>query len=64
MDLKCDRVAGFVAAISEISLISLACYGGGTETERLRVWFESVLKISQISQLCTNSSMWKPVKIK
>ena len=31
------RVAGFVATFSEISLISLICYGVGTKTERLRV---------------------------
>ena len=52
-DLKCDRVAGFVAAISEILLISLICYGEGTETERLRAWFESFLETLWISQLCT-----------
>ena len=56
-----DRVAGFLVAVIKILLIS---YGVRTEMERLRAWFDSFSKISQISHLCTNSSKWKSVKTK
>ena len=58
---KVDRFAGILVAIGEISPIS---YGIRTETERLRVLVWVIPEISQMSWLCTNSSVWRSVKIK
>ena len=58
---KVDRLAGILVVIGKISPIS---YGIRTETEGLRVLVGAVPKISQMSWLCANSSVWRSVKIK
>ena len=53
--------AGIVIAISKILPIS---YGIRTEIEGLRVLVWVIPKISQMSWMCTNNSVWRSVKIK
>ena len=58
---KVDRFAGILVVTGEILPIS---YGIRTETERLRVLVQVIPKISQMSWMCTNNSVWRSVKIK